>query len=43
MPKANLRDLKDMDSPSIKKLRVIGVEHMDEVLKEAMVREDTSV
>ena len=43
VPKANLRDLKDMDSPSIKKLRVIGVEHMDEVLKEAMVREDTSV
>ncbi len=43
VPKANLRDLKDMDSPSIKKLNVIGVEHMDEVLKEAMVREDTSV
>lgn len=43
VPKANLRDLKDMDSPSIKKLRVVGVEHMDEVLKEAMVREDTSV
>ena len=43
VPKANLRDLKDMDSPSIKKLNVIGVEHMDEVLKEAMVREDTPV
>ena len=43
VPKANLSDLKDMDSPSIKKLNVIGVEHMDEVLKEAMVREDTSV
>ena len=43
VPKANLRDLKDMDSPSIKKLNIIGVEHMDEVLKEAMVREDTSV
>lgn len=43
VPKANLRDLKDMDSPSIKKLNVIGVEHMDEVLKEAMAREDTSV
>ena len=43
VPKANLRDLKDMDSPSIKKLNIIGVEHMDEVLKEAMVSEDTSV
>ena len=43
VPKVNLRDLKDMDSPSIKKLNIIGVEHMDEVLKEAMVSEDTSV
>ncbi|MDY3118728.1 MAG: endopeptidase La [Peptoniphilus sp.] len=41
VPKANLRDLKDMDSPSIKKLRVVGVEHMDEVLKEAMVCENS--
>ena len=40
IPKANLRDIKEMDSPSIKKLTIVGVETMDEVLKEAIVHDD---
>lgn len=39
IPAGNVVDLEEMDSPSIKKLEVIGVETMDEVLKEAIVRE----
>ncbi|MDD7363632.1 MAG: endopeptidase La [Peptoniphilus sp.] len=40
IPKGNLGDIKEMDSPSIKKLEIIGVETMDDVLKEAIVDED---
>ncbi|WP_322626991.1 endopeptidase La [Aedoeadaptatus coxii] len=40
IPKANLRDIKEMDSPSIKKLTIVGVETMDEVLKEAIAHDD---
>lgn len=40
VPKANMRDIKEMDSPSIRKLTIVGVETMDEVLKEAIVDDD---
>ena len=40
VPKANMRDVKEMDSPSIKKLTIVGVETMDEVLKEAIADDD---
>ena len=40
VPKANMRDIKEMDSPSIKKLTIVGVETMDEVLKEAIADDD---
>lgn len=41
IPKENERDLKELDSPSLSKLKIIPVETMEEVLREAISSEDS--
>ncbi len=40
LPKENEKDLKEIPAKILKNLRIVMVEHMDEVLKEALVLED---
>ncbi|WP_297056416.1 S16 family serine protease, partial [Thermosulfurimonas sp.] len=40
LPKENEKDLKEIPPKVLKNLRLVMVEHMDEVLKEALVLED---
>lgn len=40
IPKENERDLKEIDSPSLKKIKIVPVSTMDEVLREAISSEN---